>query len=657
MYSDDDLQDEEHALFHSWSSEPEMCAFEKEEEKTRRSYAVDLREKTRQGGEVDTTQVTQAISTNEDMARQAVCPRCCLCGPHISSFLDLSVHARELKSQVYIGRREFPVIYYTFDDPEIWESFKTTWKVPSTVNYGFLLEETRELLSIAYLKKLLTCFLSERTLRIIATSSGSPQVQKLCLVDLPSEILDKIYSHASEHKIRLLSSTCRQLHELGGRHLSRRIILKRPLSFYIDLRESGLPPDEYIATVALDARKDTLAFCNFLENRKELLNRMENLVISNQWIDIFDQTVIQDYPISELDGRKFYNPFYKSLCRIIGSSVNLVALTFINMELDLNLVACVCDLSKLDRLKLHMCRINEQARRALVLDARDAPVSTVRDLEVVVTNDKSPWYAMLFCPNLQNFTVHAFSGVVFPPPDVIWDKCRFFETLKCLYLGHISLFHLQTYAEWIRQSSHGDTPCLTYLKIEVESGMTDTMVILFLQAVQSAPLEVLSIEGALQADLHLFDWIAQHFPHLLALTIIRHSSTRSRCASFVVWPLQIWQYARCLSAFLRLQHFGWNNETLSPEYSTYSLRLLEQGGLDYADDAGWDEANENDWFSPEDIWTPKLFAVHCPTLRTFALTFRLITYFILRPSEGAIEIERDLSGYSGKWNPSLILGF
>ncbi|KAG6874389.1 hypothetical protein C0995_015125 [Termitomyces sp. Mi166 len=528
MYSDDDLQDEDHALFHTWNPRPEICAFEMDEEETRLSFATQLREKPPKD-EVDPAEVTRAIEW----------------------------------IRMWRIKRFFKVVQ------------------------GFYMVR----------------------FRVLAAQS-------------------------------------------------RRIILKRPLSFYIDLNNSDLSLGEYIATAALNARKDTLAFCDFLENRRELLGHMESLVVADQWIDTSDQTILRDHPISQLDGGKFYTPFYKSLQRIISSSVNLTILTFSEMKLDLYLIACICDLPKLDCLNLRMCSINKQARRALTLDTSQVLVSAVRYLEIVVTNETSIWYAMLFCPKLHNFSVRGFSGAVFPPPEAIWDKCRFFKTLKCLYLGRLAFFHLQMFVEWIQQ--HGDTPYLTHLKIEAERwGITDASIISFLRAVQGAPLEVLSIEGALQASLHLFDWIALHFPRLLGLTIMRHSSTRSRRTNLIVWPLPVWQYAQRFSAFSRLQYFGWNNGTFSTAYSTYSLRFLEEGYLDDVDNVGRGKGDENEWFSPEDEWLPKLFAIHCSTLRTLSLTFMFITYRILRPSEGVIKIENELGRdpiYSEQWNPSPLFG-
>jgi hypothetical protein len=48
-----------------------------------------------------------------------------------------------------------------------------------------------------------------------------PQIQKMCLVDLPPEILDHVFRHATIRQGRLLSLTCRRLNEIGRRYIFR----------------------------------------------------------------------------------------------------------------------------------------------------------------------------------------------------------------------------------------------------------------------------------------------------------------------------------------------------------------------------------------------------------------------------------------------------
>jgi hypothetical protein len=46
-----------------------------------------------------------------------------------------------------------------------------------------------------------------------------PKIQKLCLTDLPTELLDKVFQHAPLDKARIFSSTCKQLREIARRYI------------------------------------------------------------------------------------------------------------------------------------------------------------------------------------------------------------------------------------------------------------------------------------------------------------------------------------------------------------------------------------------------------------------------------------------------------
>ncbi|KAG6911329.1 hypothetical protein DXG01_001000 [Tephrocybe rancida] len=129
------------------------------------------------------------------------------------------------------------------------------------------------------------------------------------------------------------------------------------------------------------------------------------------------------------------------------------------MKLPLDLVACICHLPKLDHLDLRMCTITKKAQRVLLLDARGVLSSTVRNLDIMAAGERSP----------------------------------------CNLVPH----EISTFAEWIQEASQGATPPLTHLKITVERNMFDADIIRLLQAADTAPLEVLSIDGASQADLYL----------------------------------------------------------------------------------------------------------------------------------------------------------
>ncbi|KAG6911321.1 hypothetical protein DXG01_000992 [Tephrocybe rancida] len=656
MYFDDDLKDEKAALLSSTRKyKPFLRVYGKKEEGLRRVYA----DRVARVESPDPSTLTEAVNVLRKWRIRAFFKalqgfykgKLDLTGRHntvidlyilsesiwhayMTSFLKLTVLATSVTSEQISGSddsSEEEAMDYKFDDPGVWEKFREAWKVPPNVSYGFLLEHT------------------QKTLDVLAGSFGIPKIQEIHLLDLPGEILDEIFSHIEEHRARRLSSVCRRLNEIGYRRLvsSKKIVLKLAMSFYDELKASDLPVNQFIEKEAFAARDKVLAFCGHLERHSDLLNKLERLWIADQWADLWEKLQ------STFGKGEFYAPLLRSVERIINSSVNLTTILFSQMRLPLNVIAAICRLPNLDHLDLRFCTISKKAQRALLLDVAGTLSSSVRILDIMVTHEKSPWFAMLFCPKLYNFSARAIAGSAFPPPESLWDKCRFFPTLKYLYLSDLVAFHIPTFAEWIQRASHGSMPELTHFKITVNMNMTDAAILGVLQAVHSAPLKVLSIGGALQAGLHLFDWIATHFPLLLGLTISRRDSTRQHRDNSADWPLPDWQYAERFSAFLQLQHFGWNNYNYNSSFSTYLLPLLE-GGQDEDNYDGWEDMRENENFDPEvvGLWTPVLFGIHCPSLRTFQESM-FATYRISRPSEGVVKAKnRSHREDTAKWDPS-----
>ncbi|KAG6846043.1 hypothetical protein H0H87_006407 [Tephrocybe sp. NHM501043] len=581
MYCDDDLKDERHAL-NVGNQKPFLRLYEDREEEHLRTTAEYLREiATDSQGESDDSAVTEGIdfmrycrvlaffgtvqgfykgnldltgrhstvSTSSYLAMisgltpdhlRSGCARCRKPGIHIvASFLALTVIAIPHTYDEYNQYLEevVTVTDYKFEDCNIWESFCKEWKIPrAIVTYELLLHHTQE------------------TLNVIAHAVGAPKIQKLCLVDLPSELLDAIFSHTSTPKARLLSSTCRKLDEIGRRHLVSRL-----KSFYKDLDESDLPEDQFVARVAL------------------------------------------------------------------------------------NLIASMCRIPKLESLALVMCTISKKSQQTLLLGD---------------SYEKSPWFAMLFCPNLQNFCARAVKNALLPPPGSLWEMCRFFPTLKYLLLAGLSSFHVPGFAEWITHTAQELTPQLTHFKIAVQMSMSDSHIISILRSLRSAPLEILCIDGAYQADPALFDWLSEHFPDLLGLTVSRRDSIRQKRNRPTLWPIPIYRYAERFLAFTRLQHFGWNNASFSTTYSTSLLLLLENGGLNEDDYAALEEArvNENFDLMVDSLWTPKLFGIYCPSLRTISESM-ISGYSITHPGDGIVKAELVFGGGStDTWDPNSFFG-
>ncbi|KAG6906085.1 hypothetical protein DXG01_016006 [Tephrocybe rancida] len=655
MYSDDDLQDEKSALFTVWDSPPFLCVYGESEERMREAYVSCIQDTLPLGETLDSTDLgdlSEAINALRMWRVRAFFKIVqgfytrfeevhAIWHAYIVSFLKLT--DRVSLSQKVVGSDSEEdgfdsdnglVTEYVFDDGDVWKRFREEWKVPPEISYESLLEYTR------------------KTLNVIATASCVHQIQKTQLLDLPPEVLDAIFTQADEDQARLLSSTCRALNEIGHRHLviHRRIILKQTVSFWSRMDVSGLPADEYIEREALAARENVLALCEHLESRADLLDKLERLWIADEWTDL------EDLAPSNLRDGHFHVPLFRSLGRIMGCSTNLTSIGFCLMKLPLSVVSAICLLPNLAHLRLISCGISKEAQRALLLDYRGALSSAVRSLNITTTTDTSPWFALLFCPKLRSLSAQAIEDSMHPPPQWIWDKCRFFDTLKYLYLAKLLSPHISTFTEFIERASHDSAPKLTHVKITGHLPMTDAAILDFLDVLHgvSAPLEVLSIGGALQAEPALFAQIARWFPDLMGLTVARRDSTRQTLDHrFAVWPVPAWQYAEHFSGFSRLQYFGWNNFSFSCSFSTFSLRFLEDGWPETNDYAGRKEERRCALFDPSELgrWAPVMFGIRCATLRTFNAS--VLTYRIERMEGGGVRADSGSpSEETGKWNPS-----
>ncbi|KAF9061552.1 hypothetical protein BDP27DRAFT_1452203 [Rhodocollybia butyracea] len=86
--------------------------------------------------------------------------------------------------------------FYKITEEE-WKDFRFKWKIPRRLDFNHVVKQT------------------ERICQLCALHQDGPKIQKLCLLDLPTEVLDLILSVASLENARLLSATSKRLYRLG----------------------------------------------------------------------------------------------------------------------------------------------------------------------------------------------------------------------------------------------------------------------------------------------------------------------------------------------------------------------------------------------------------------------------------------------------------
>ncbi|KAF5374637.1 hypothetical protein D9615_008937 [Tricholomella constricta] len=653
MYCDDDLlPGNDFRIYGTWKSFPYLRIFEEDEAESR-SLQILRKAAAKEEGTVIDNAVIEASTLSYVRAWRVLGFFKSLEGVHkrlfelqttwnayLADFIKLSIHVKKVPpQQVALGNsgRFYTVNDYDFEDEASWNAFLTRWKIPEGFDFDALLTHT------------------QRTLETMA-KNPIPPIQQLCLVDLPTELLALVFEHAELSMARLLSLTCRKLNEIGRRfiHRTRNLFLEFPRDAWKRWSDSGLSQDQFLPQVAYESRINALALCDFLLGRQDLLDDVRDLYVSDRW---FMSGLLDSFEVSSLDNGQFHIPLYSAFTDVVTASHNLTSLTFTNIVLSLPMVRCICGLSGLSALDLRSGGMSLEGREALMNDGRMILSSNIIDLCIrgPANSIANFWYCVLFCPRLRNFSAQSnYDDDSLPsPPEALWPKCRFFQTLEFLYLKNISHDTIIPFAAWIANAM--SLPRLTHVKLHTSSGMPDHEMMLILRALEVAPLRVLSIDGLEEADFALFDSIAQLFPDLVGLTLSRRASDRQRRTRSVKWPGPEWQYASLLAQFTKLRHFGWNNDQLYGSFSTYTLLHFEEGFIDLVDFVRWGEARENEWLEEGD-WTPKLFAIHCPTLETFSYTKSFDALYLVRTSDGVIVTKVPPWGarpyHYSEWDPS-----
>jgi hypothetical protein len=139
-------------------------------------------------------------------------------------------HAREYIFDVTDWRLG-GVLYvdYKFTDDKLWNKFRKSHPY-SHLNHSWNSQVSRDTSSY--------CLSNPSPLgQVPRTISQNPvlKIQKLCLTDLPTELLDKVFQHTRWDKASILSSTCQQL-----RHIARRLIFAVSGPRLYGLRESPI---------------------------------------------------------------------------------------------------------------------------------------------------------------------------------------------------------------------------------------------------------------------------------------------------------------------------------------------------------------------------------------------------------------------------------
>ncbi|EJD50395.1 hypothetical protein AURDEDRAFT_160298 [Auricularia subglabra TFB-10046 SS5] len=523
-----------------------------------------------------------------------------------------------------------------------WSDFRDRWGITDTIS------------SI----QIISCVARTRE---VMKKYREPVFQALHLVALPPEILGLVYAFSDMDDARSLSATCRYLRDIGltDIFLTRRLFV----DFHYTICDAlGTVTGPALVAEILQHLFASVSSCldgyHFLLTRRDICSRISYLEVGSRW----PERVLN---IVEDDSVPLFDDLHEHLVMLLPR-LRLRRLEATGLDFDVSLAQRFAEQTSLTVCDLYGCSTTPALRehvRNLPLGSRP---SSLQSLTVRIDDGGAIWPLLAFCPSLRLLSAYSFKGreigLEFWPPNY-QDLPQLSATLSSLermdldgLRGAIGL------VDWFEAAAACAPMHLTHLKLAFESYMPDHFLIDLLRHAHAAnaPLEVLVLDGILPASAQLVQTIAELFPDLIALTLIRrpgrrpdyrHEGKRSR------WPAPLHAYAVHFRNFTRLRHFAANfyldYEALSPVVlddlinGTVPTRLRE------------DEYDDNSAFErPEDLARP--FAAYCSSLETFNIEGcrgRCWPYItITRSPAGAIVMKPTPRRWGGPppeeiWNP------
>ncbi|KAK1231115.1 hypothetical protein PQX77_005777 [Marasmius sp. AFHP31] len=576
------------------------------------------------------------------------------------NLVNKTVKVEECEDRDWRGRlRTF--LRYTMTDKALWQECRMKWKLPRMASFRCLEEHITVTLSIKV-----------RVEKAKKEASGSPKLQELCITDLPPEVLNNIFSLTNLRQARLLASTCMLMKEVGGPYLYHTRTVKLHFPHYRQLREifgEREIQQEGLHQIAKQESMKLIRLVGFLISRPDLTDAIQDLTISDSWsLEASVIPVLRHF----LHDATLYGPINSSFNTLLATCQNLTSLRIHKCAITSAWLRTMSLLTTLRTVVLHLARIQDESVEHDVLHDRipsSSQVLNLRWMDSRYTEEQTlsreaegqgVWFILLLFPNLLTFNHELDDEVAcLPVHNVMQKGFHCFQGLRRL---NINVFREQVPMLidcFMTIRVRTLNPCtLTHLKLRTDFPIPQDQIYILLESISTAPLEVLVLEGIEQGSLTLIDRIAETFPDLIGLTLIRRENGRQRKTKLATWPHQSWEYAARFTGFRRLKYFGWNFYVSAYDCTPAVLPVHEAAVVSESDVAGLVYEHlrngESDYF--EDTSSLALpFAARCATLEIMGLEDRHSRYFaISRSSSGGVEAN---GGYylrgvdSREWNP------
>ncbi|KAK7453963.1 hypothetical protein VKT23_011475 [Stygiomarasmius scandens] len=371
----------------------------------------------------------------------------------------------------------------------------------------------------------------------------------------------------------------------------------------------------------------------------------------------------------------FYSPIQQCLCQVLQVCKNLTHLTISQFILSADWLIALSHLPALRSVMIGSVSIEDLSVESMIRAGEIPPCSQILTLEIMEPKHEQSresaglgiWHLLLILPSLVTLNHTSMRFISMFPDGLIREQTgALFCTLRRLLFSKVNPWDVPDLINWI-ESRPNRICTLTHVKLEMVWGLPDDIAIAFVESLELAPLQVLSLEGLKTGSLEFIDRIAQLFPDLLGLTLIQRENDRQHKTTMCHWPHPSWEYAIHFRPFRKLRYFGWNFAI--PMFAQTAIPLLAYEkiaeGMDpdklWLDEELWKMLQEDCFHDEQYLAAP--FAVHCPTLEVMVLDHGYHPFFCLvsRGERGEISLESEFLSTAGwdlkDWNPRLDLGW
>ncbi|KAK7690456.1 hypothetical protein QCA50_005554 [Cerrena zonata] len=512
---------------------------------------------------------------------------------------------RDEKNRVIIRNRQ-PVYIQdiAIDPPQLLEDFRKRWHIDERYNLSTLFRETADVWNYVFVKR------------------REPKLQKLCLVDLPTELLLVIVENADKDDLRRLGVTCRVLNQVCFTLVFESYTLRLSYNDKVltDPGYATMPPAQRQSLYASLTTDSTTRFhrdVQYLLSRNDILCRIHKLTLKNELFSLGHN------PPS------FYEPIDHAVKTLLRRTLNIRELVLHPWFITPSLFDGT-SIVNLKRVVIQKSSSNIDRH----LESEWAPCVSVQELSLTIGHitDLDSWGVIKHLPNLRSLSIcgrdfwWSISRDATLPLRALHPHFAFsvnpWRTLEHFYLSAICSGEVARLVQWITlvQTSSPFPLRLTHLKISIGNGIFEEDLILLLdQLRQSGDLmQNIVLDGLHEAEPGLLDLIATTFPNLTSLTLLYRESPPQKRSRPANWPYPSWEYAQHLAQFRKLRFFGWNFRVSMESPTPYALHFFENG---YPEFEGKRQEIPQDvhMFEDAEFTVARLMGVNCTSLEVVAL--------------------------------------